>query len=116
MTAGSDLNQRIRMDERVKGENTRGEVTYTWVPWSRVPGGKLWAQVKPLRGREFFAAAQAQSEITTRFRLRYRDGIDESMRIYWKGEFYEIKGKPIEVDGGREWIDLMCKAGPQDGR
>ena len=22
----------------------------------------------------------------------------------------------IEVDGGHEWIDLMCKSGPQDSR
>lgn len=116
MTTAGELNQRITIEERVKTDNTRGEVAYIWTPWSGVPGGKLWAKVVPLRGREFFAAAQSQSEITTRFRIRYRTGILPSMRIVWKGAYYEIKGLPIEVDGGREWLDLMCKAGPQDGR
>lgn len=116
MTTGSDLNHRIRIDVRVPTENTRGEKTYTWAPWSAVPDGKVWAQVIPLRGRDFFAAAQMQDEVTTRFRIRYRAGIDSTMRIVWKDNYYDIKGMPIEVDGGREWIDLMAKAGPQDAR
>lgn len=116
MTASGELVHRIRIDERVKVDNTRGEVTYTWVPWAGVPNGKLWAKAMPLRGREFFAAAQAQSEITTRFRIRWRTGIVPSMRIFWQGQYYEIKGFPIDVNGDREWLDLMCKAGPQDGR
>jgi SPP1 family predicted phage head-tail adaptor len=111
MTSASDLNQRVRIERRVKVDNTRGEVTYTWEPV-----GTFWAQANPLRGRDFFAAAQTQSEITTRFRIRYRTGLDETMRVVWKGALYDIKGPPIEVDGAREWIDLMCKAGPQDGR
>lgn len=110
-TVAGDLNQRIRIEQRVKSENTRGEVTYTWALFITV-----WAQVNPLRGREFFAAAQTQTEITTRFRIRYRTGIDPTMRIVWKGAFYDIKAPPIEVAGGREWIDLMAKAGPADDR
>lgn len=109
MTCASDLIHRIRIDMRVKIEGR--EVTYTWAPLAGLPDGKVWAEVSPLRGREFFAAAQAQSEITTRFRIRYRTGIDETMRITWRGVFYDIKAPPIEVMGGREWIDLMAKAG-----
>lgn len=111
MTTASDLTHRITIEERVKSTNSRGEVIYTWKTWLLV-----WAQVMPLRGREFFEAAQTQSEITTRFRIRYRAGIDATMRIVWKGAYYAIKAPPIEVNGGREWIDLMCKAGPMDDR
>lgn len=110
-TVAGDLNQRIQIQQRVKGTNTRGEVVYTWETVL-----KLWAKAIPLRGREFFAAAQTQTEITTRFRIRYRVGIDPTMRVVWKGAFYAIKAPPAEVDGGREWIDLMCKAGPADER
>lgn len=105
-TCAGDLNQRILIQQRVKGENTRGEVTYVYTPYL-----SLWAQVTPLRGREFFAAAQTQSEITTRFRIRYRAGIDETMQIVWKGVAYDIKAPPMEVAGAREWIDIMAKAG-----
>ena len=111
MTAIADLNHRVRIEQRVKSTNSRGEVTYVWALLITV-----WAQASPLRGRDFFAAAQVQSEITTRFRIRYRTGIDETMRVVWRGALYDIKGPPIEVNGEREWIDLMCKAGPQDVR
>ena len=111
MTVAGDLNQRITLQERVKTTNTRGEVVYEWSTVMLV-----WAQANPLRGREFFEAAQTQSEITTRFRIRYREGIDATMRIIWKGEYYAIKAPPIEVNGQREWIDLMCRAGPMDDR
>ena len=111
MTTGSQLNQRIRIERRVKTENTRGEVTYTWELLAVV-----WAQANPLRGRDYFAAGQMQDQITTRFRIRYRPGIDSTMRVVWKSGRYDIKGQPIEVDGQREWIDLMCSAGPQDDR
>ena len=107
----SDLNQRVRIERRVKTENSRGEVTYTWETVATV-----WARAVPLRGRDYFAAAQMQDEVTTRFRIRYRTGLDSSMRVVWKGGFYDIKGQPIEVDGERVWIDLMCKAGPQGER
>lgn len=106
MTVAGDLNQRIRIERRVKGGNSRGEVTYTWLPVVTV-----YAQASPLRGRDLFAAAQAHSEITTRFRIRYRTGVDETMRVIWKGSAYDIKSPPIEVADGREWIDLLCKAG-----
>ena len=116
MTTAGDLTNRIRIDMRVKTTDTRGAVIYTWAPWTGTPDGKVWAEVNPLRGREFFQAAQVQAEITTRFRIRYRTGIDETMRVVWKGKFYEIKALPIEVDGEGEWLDLMTKAGPQDSR
>lgn len=115
MTVAGDLNKRIRIDMPTKIANTRGELVPGWVPWTGVPGGKLWAQKFDLRGREFFAAAQAQSEITTRWRIRYRLGITPDMRVVFGGMFYDIKGIPLEADG-RQWLDLMTKAGPTDGR
>ena len=109
MTTGSDLTHRIRIEKQVKTENSRGEVIYTWALHATV-----WAQVSPMnatRGREMVAASQVQSEITTRFRIRYRGGIDETMRIIWKGTQYDIKAPAGEVQGARTWIDLMAKAG-----
>lgn len=114
MTRAGNLIHRVRIDRRVKGQNTRGEVTYTWTPVVTVR-----AEKNPLRGREFFEAAQVQSEITTRWRIHWREGIDETMRlveITGQKKAYAIKAPPIEVNGQRIWLDLMCTAGPQDGR
>jgi SPP1 family predicted phage head-tail adaptor len=107
-----DLNQRIRIEQRVKSDNTKGEIAKgVWATLADV-----WANARPLRGREFFAAAQMQAELTTKFTIRYRTDVDETMRVIWKGEPYEIAAPPIEVGGGHEWIELMCKKGIGDGR
>jgi SPP1 family predicted phage head-tail adaptor len=51
----------------------------------------LWAMIKTVQGREYFAAASTQNEKTTRFVVRYTTGIDESMRIVHKDKVYEIE-------------------------
>lgn len=111
MTTASDLDQRITFDKRIGARDTRGALVYTYEFFTRV-----YAQSIPLRGREFFAAGQNQEEVTTRFRIRYCTWVDPSMRITWRSAYYDIVGQPIEVDGGHEWIDLMCKSGVSDGR
>lgn len=114
MTKAGNLIHRVQIQRRVKGENTRGEVTYTW---AKVVN--LRAEKNPLRGREFFQAAQIQSEITTRWRIHWRNDIDETMRVVeltGQKMAYDIKAPPIEVGGQRDWLDLMCQAGPQDDR
>ncbi len=53
----------------------------------------VWANREPLRGREFFAADTAQSEITVRYKIRCRKGITPDMQLFDKKEdrTYEIK-------------------------
>lgn len=112
MTGAGELNQRIRLERPIKVENSRGELVK--VNWELVI--TVWAKAMPLRGREFFAASAEQAEITTKFRIRYRTGIQPTWRVVWKGEPYDIASPPIEVGGGREWIELMCTNGVKDGR
>ena len=77
--------------------------------WTDVCTG--WAQVQPLRGREFLAADGMQSEATVRFRLRYRAGITSAMQVVWGSVAHAIVGLPIDVDGGKHTLELMCAAG-----
>lgn len=116
MTVSGDLRHRIRIERRLTVENTRGEITYTWVLHA-----KLWAQARPLkarqRGADFYQAGQVHSEISTIFRIRYRTGLDETMRVVWRGAIYDIKAPPADFNGMREWIDLLCVEGVvADGR
>ena len=111
MTAGK-LNQRVYLQHRDPTLNAQKEQSKNWLMLT--PNG-IWAQVAPLRGREFFAAAQQQDEITTRFRIRHRKGITAKMRLLWRDVPYDIV-TVIEVEAANEWIDLMCKTGTRDGR
>lgn len=111
MTVGQ-LRERIRIDQRDESENTRKEVVYGWKPLvSQLP-----AKATPLRGREFFAARQTQAELTVKFTIRYRADVDETMTVVWRGERYDIASPPIDVDGMRVWMELMCKKGVGDGQ
>lgn len=105
------LNRRIIIQQRVQSLNSHRENVYTWATFLQ-----LWAEVLPLRGREFFAASQGQEEVTTKFRIRYRTGIDHTMRVLYLGDPYDIVAPPIDPKGSHEFIELMTKKGVGDGR
>lgn len=107
MNAG-DLNRRITIQRRVANE-VKGENKYTFADFATVH-----ANMRPLRGREFFAAAQYQAELTTKFTIRYRTDVDETMRISYRGEFFDIGAPPIDVGGQHVWLELLAKAGTGD--
>lgn len=110
-TAGQ-LTQRVTLQQRVTTTNAIGETVSTWADVATV-----WAGAEPLRGRELFAASQAQSSVSVRLTIRWRAGVDAGMRVVWRGEPYAIEGEPIDVDGRREWLELMCsKGGTADAR
>lgn len=81
-----------------------GDKNETYTPFATV-----WADIRDLRETERFAAQQANSEITTKFRIRYRDDLGARDRIEWKGRQYEIVGVPSEV-GRNEILEIRGKA------
>lgn len=80
--------------------------------WSTV--ADVYARAQPLRGREFFAAGQMQSEATVKFTIRYREGVAGNMRVLWRGVPHALVAEPMDVDGARVQMELMCAAGVRD--
>jgi len=74
--------------------------------WSNV--AEVWAAIEPLRGREFLEAQHAGAEVTTRIRIRHRDGITPEMRVIWGDHTYDVEAV-IHVEERRREIHLMCK-------
>ena len=64
------LRHRITLLRQVNEVNDYGATAQTW---KRV--ATVWADVRPLSGREYFSAQQVQSEVTTQIWLRHIDGI-----------------------------------------
>jgi SPP1 family predicted phage head-tail adaptor len=56
-----------------------------------------------------------QAEGTVRFRIRYRAGVVETMRVVWNGQPHDITSV-IDVDSGKHTLELMCLKGVRDGR
>ena len=76
----------------------------------------VWASVEPLSTREFIAASAGQSEITARIVVRYRDGLDSTMRAIHRGKVYEFAGPPLaDKDSGLEYLTIPAKEGVRNG-
>ncbi|WP_394887178.1 phage head closure protein [Clostridium butyricum] len=80
-----ELKHRITFQLFTTVVNENGFEVETWVDFKT-----LWAAVTNLHGREYFAAAAVKAENTVKFTIRYTEGIDESMRILFKGKQYNI--------------------------
>ena len=83
MRAGR-LRHQMKIQAPVK-DNTPGSGEITWADYATV-----WAQVEPLRGQEFFAAQQVNSEVTARIVIRYLAGVKPDMRIVSGSRVFEI--------------------------
>lgn len=116
MLKAGKLRHRVRIEhvETIQDELT-GRITQEWSELATV-----WAAVEPLSARgfiamEFIAAAAIQSKISARITIRYREDIDESMRlIHLKGDreiMYNIHGLLEDNDSGIEYITIPCSRG-----
>lgn len=100
MQAGK-LDRQIKLLRYSRTKDTAGGISETYAEFATV-----WASVKDLRGSQFFAAQQSNSEVTTKFQIRYRDDLTAKDRIEWKNKQYEIIGTPIEI-GRNEGLEIM---------
>lgn len=73
------------------------------------------ADIAPMSGREFVAAAALQTRVTTRITIRYRDGVNTKMRAIDEatGKVYGIEAVLPDPKSGREYLTLMCSEGEE---
>lgn len=57
----------------------------------------VWAQQRPQRGSERFAAAQLSGTAVMTFHIRYRDDVTVKDRLVYEGREYEIVAPPREI-------------------
>lgn len=67
----------------------------------------VWARVRDLSGREYFAARQVQAEVTTEITIRYRAGLTTKMRAKYGTRIFDILS--IIPDEKKSELKLMCK-------
>lgn len=72
------------------------------------------ASIEPLRGRELFAAQEHHSEVTTRIRIRYRDGVTAAQRVKFGTRVLNILAVLNREERDIE-LELMCSEGLNDG-
>lgn len=86
------LRHRIEIQEFKTKVDSGGFASKQWQTIARP-----WAAVNGLYGKEFYEASAVQMQNTVKFKIRYRKGFDNSMRILFRGDYYEI----IHIDNIR---------------
>lgn len=67
------------------------------------------AGIFPISGREALTDEVRRGEISHRIHLRYREGIDNTMRIKFGSRRFEIISPPININEQNNEIHLVCK-------
>lgn len=98
-----DMREHITLLAPSATEDALGQRVETFIAQASV-----WAQLQPLRGREYLAAQAAQNQPVVRFRIRWRAGVQATWRVRWRGADYQIQSDPIDVNGARRVLELMC--------
>lgn len=97
------LRRKIIIQQQTSTQDGYGGTVKTWTDVATV-----WASVEPLDGREFFAAQQVNSEVTTRIKLRYLAGVVSKMRIVHGTKTYDILSV-IDPEERHKELQVMCK-------
>ena len=101
MRAGR-LTTHIRIEQLTTLQDPAGQPVESWIPFAVV-----WAEIKPLRGREFWAARQVQSEVTHKICIRYCSGVNSAMRIAHCGRYFDILSA-INVAELNDELEMLC--------
>lgn len=100
------LDQRITLQQRASGVDVLGQATGSWQDV-----GTVWARARPLRSRELFAAGSVDSLADVEFTIRWRSDVLTNWRVMWRSKPFEITGEPIDIEGRREWLQMLCTSG-----
>ena len=103
MVNAGEINKRITIKTQVLTQNSYGEEIITWSNFCTV-----WAKITSSSGKEFYAVQKLNPETTALFKIRYRSGLDTSMRIYYGTRIFDILYIDNVGEGNVE-INLLCK-------
>lgn len=115
MLAAGRLNTLISIERQDVTRGPGNEKIVSWVTHIN----ETWAEIKPMSAALLFAAQAAQSKARVLVTIRYRQGIDRTMRVrrLRDGAVFAIEGDPQPDDrSGMEWLTLSCSSGINDGR
>ena len=100
-----DLRHVINIQSQVStGPDSMGSPSITWT--NQITGTR--AEIRPLRGDQFFAAQQMASIVDTKVRIRYRSGIKPNWRVVWGSRVFLIV-TIIDPEMRKIFLDLMCR-------
>ncbi len=102
MRAG-EMDRTIIIEQKQDVRQSAGGNKMEWLTFAT-----LAAKVTETPGNEQYRDEQNQGFQTTKFKIYFRPGIKDEMRINYGGKFYDILGK--KELGRREGIEIVARA------
>jgi SPP1 family predicted phage head-tail adaptor len=96
------LRHRVQLQARQAVVDDFGEPVPNWTTLATV-----WAHVELMGGRELFAAQQIFPEANASITIRYRSGIDTTMRVLWGSRAFDIV-HATDIDERRRVLELTA--------
>ena len=104
MKAGT-LRHRVTIEKPTRTQLTgKG---YTTI-WNKIPGGDVWAEVRPLSSSDRFAQAHVSNSQTHIVRIRKIDDVASDMRVKFGSRYFAIQGITNRDERGIE-LELSCE-------
>ena len=109
MIRSARLKDLVTLQEVQESKDSYGGTTENWVELAQV-----WADIRPIRGRQFFESFQVQAELTHKITIRYRSDVVAKQRILFGTRIFTIEHPPIDINEQHELLELMCAEGPKE--
>lgn len=101
MIRSGELRERVTVQASAESRNSLGETTLTWSDFAN-----RWASVEGVSAREFLLNGQQDVSITHRVRMRYLEGMNQNMRLIWRGRTLDIVS--LLEHNNRSEHELIC--------
>lgn len=94
------MRERLAIQTNTPSVDAEGQPVASWATTVTV-----WGRAEFLSGRELEAMQKINSQIVTRFTVRYRADITELMRVSWRSKNWNINA--VMPDEGKDFIALL---------
>jgi SPP1 family predicted phage head-tail adaptor len=103
MRAGA-FSERVSVQQNTPTTSSRGERVDSWATISTV-----WADVRALRGQEYYLAQQVNADAQYKVTLWYDSRIGTKDRLIWGSRTLEVVSPPIDIGNRHKQLELMCR-------
>lgn len=100
-----DLHERIEIQHRDKARDIDGNI----VDGEIHTRATVWAKIIPVTARIGEQSTETENKIIYRVTVRYRNDIEPTDEILWRGRRLVFVSPPYDVESRRMWTAFECR-------
>lgn len=106
-----DLHERITIRRYTKTRDSDGNI----IDGEAHTRATVWAKVIPISARINDSAEETENIVTYRVTIRYRDDIEPTDEILWRGRRLTLTSPPYDIESRKTWTVMECRELIEDG-